>query len=508
MKKFLLTVCFFLTCALSLSGENYKIKKAEINTSGKFKFTTTRPHAVEIQHPIDRNSIFTKEELEAYLEYYKQQLNNTRLFEEVSVTYETLFSEDSDDIQEVIVKVDLKDSNHFLAVPYPKFKSDKEKTEIKFKLKAKDDNFLGTMNPLATEINLEYTTGEKGAFKPGFNISYDFPFSLGPLNITWVNDYSINAYIGKLYPEWNAKTGLKFALPYKYVSLVLEGYHYFINNYGYDEFNDAMYSKEQIVFSTPIKLYEFENYTYLVYTPSVDYSFIWDNDGIQIENDDLSSPTITFSHELSNSKINWEDNYRKGYSLSLKNSWSYNFQRQDWNPSVAFEAKLFSVFPLEERAYLNKFGITADFYAFTYFDLPGQFYDHSKDGYGDLIGKRLRGIPDESYLGNGKTKFTTSTAAVLTIDLPINLFATSFKKDIINFSTQLSPFIDVAVFRDRQLQSQTDTKICSGMEVLVFPKKWSSFIIRASIGFDIINILKGGSLSENKEISIGLGLYY
>ena len=516
MKKFLLTVCFFLTCALSLSGENYKIKKAEINTSGKFKFTTTRPHAVEIQHPIDRNSIFTKEELEAYLEYYKQQLNNTRLFEEVSVTYETLFSEESDDIQEVIVKIDLKDSNHFLAVPYPKFKSDKEKTEIKFKLKAKDDNFLGTMNPLATEINLEYTTGEKGAFKPGFNISYDFPFSLGPLNITWVNDYSINAYIGKLYPEWNAKTGLKFELPYKRFSLVLEGYHNFINNYDYEDFNDTMYSKEQFILSTPFKIFEFENYTYLIYQPSVDYSFIWDNDGIHIENTELSGPIITLSHSLSNSKINWTDNYREGYSISLTNSWAFNFQRNDWNPSVALETKLFSVFPIEERDYLNKLGITVDLYAFTYFDLPGQFYDHNIDGYGDKIGKRLRGIPDDSYLGNGNPKYTTSTAVVLNLDFPINLFETSFKKDIINFSMQLSPFIDAAIFRDRKLPLQTDSKICSGMEVLVYPKKWSSFIIRGSIGFDIKTAVATatdikGLLKDfwaNKEISIGLGLHY
>ncbi len=521
MKKILLAVCFFLTCAFTLSGENYKIKKAEITTSGKFRFTTTRPHAVEIKYPIDRNTIFTEEELLSYLDYYKQQLNNTRLFEEVSVTYETLLSneteESSNGLCEVIVKVDLKDSNHFLAVPYPKFKSDKEKTEIKLKLKAKDDNFLGTMNPLATEINIEFTKdNDKGKFKPGFNISYDFPFSLGPVNITWVNDYSINAYLGKLYPEWNAKTGLKFELPYKHFSIVLEGYHNFINNYDYESFNDSMYSKEQFILSTPFKLYEFENFTYLIYTPSVDYSFIWDNDGIHIDNESLSGPIITLSHSLSNSKINWTDNYREGYSISLTNSWAYNFQRNDWNPSVAFEAKLFSVFPIEERDYLNKLGITADLYAFTYFDLPGQFYDHSKNGYGDKIGKRLRGIPDDSYLGNGTPNYTTSTAVVLNLDFPIYLFETSFKKDIINFAMQLSPFIDAAVFRDRKLPLQTDSKLCCGMEVLVFPKKWSSFIIRASVGFDIktsvatATDIKGlvKDFWANKEISIGLGLHY
>ena len=138
------------------------------------------------------------------------------------------------------------------------------------------------------------------------------------------------------------------------------------------------------------------------------------------------------------------------------------------------------------------------------------------DGYGDKIGKRLRGIPDDSYLGNGKPKYTTSTAVVLNLDFPINLFETSFKKDIINFSMQLSPFIDAAIFRDRKLPLQTDSKICSGMEVLVYPKKWSSFIIRGSIGFDIKTAVATatdikGLLKDfwaNKEISIGLGLHY
>ncbi len=522
MKKILLAVCFFLTCAFTLSGENYKIKKAEFSTSGKFKLTTTRPHAVEIQYPIDRNSIFTEAELESYLRFYKQQLTNSRLFEEISVSYETLFSDTSDNgsenqIQEIVVKVDLKDSNHFLAVPYPKLKSDKEKTEILLKLKAKDDNFLGTMNPLAAEINIEVTKeDEKWKFKPGFNVSYDFPFTLGPLNITWVNDYAINYNSNYIYPEWDAKTGLKFVLPYKYISLVFEGYHSFINNYDYEQYHDSMYSKEDFILSTPVKLYEFENYTYLIYTPSINYSFVWDNDGIHIDNTSLSGPIISFSQTLSNSKINWVDNFRNGYSFSLGNTWAYNFQRNDWSPSVSFEAKLFSVFPIEERSYLDYLGIAADFYAFTYFDMQRQFYNPSKDGYGELIGKRLRGIADESYFGNDFPKNTTSTAVVLNIDFPINILRTSFSKDIINFSMQFSPFIDIAVYRDRKLPLQTDSKVCSGMEVLVYPKKWSSFIIRGSIGFDIKTAVATatdikGLLKDfwaNKEISIGLGLHY
>ena len=84
--------------------------------------------------------------------------------------------------------------------------------------------------------------------------------------------------------------------------------------------------------------------------------------------------------------------------------------------------------------------------------------------------------------------------------------------DIINFDMQFSPFMDIAIFKNRALPLKTDSALCAGMEVLVYPKKWSSFTIRGSIGFDLKgaisenNAIKG--LLHNKEISIGLGLHY
>ena len=152
--------------------------------------------------------------------------------------------------------------------------------------------------------------------------------------------------------------------------------------------------------------------------------------------------------------------------------------------------------------------------------MPGQFYDHKEAGYGEAIGSHLRGIPDSNYyFGNktgGKNLDTTSTAFIMNIDLPVNIITTSFKKDTFNFNMQFSPFLDIAIYRDRALPLQADSKLCSGMEVLVYPKKWSSFIIRGSIGFDLKESfaadtnIKGliKELWKNKEISIGLGLHY
>lgn len=509
-----------------LPAQKYQISDYIITTSGKYKLTTTRPYVVELNFPLDKKTLFSQEELASYIKNYKQELTNSRAFEEINVDYEILdeFTDDKgQSISKIKMLINLKDSNHFLMVPYPKFKSDKDKTNIEVKLKAKDTNFLGTMNSLSTDANIEITKDNiqgKWIFKPGFNISYDYPFSAGPFDITWINDYAINYNSDYIYPEWTAKTGLKFVLPFRNLSFVLEGYQHFNNNFEYKDFNDSLYFKEEVSFSIPVKLYEFSNFSYLIYTPSINYNYIWDKDGINIENTALTSPIVSLSQSLSNSKINWRNNFRTGYSLALSNTWSYNFQRKDWVPSLSFEAKGFTAFPLEDRPYLDRLGITANIYAFTYFDMPGQFYDHKEAGYGEAIGSHLRGIPDSNYYFGNKTGSknldTTSTAFIMNIDLPVNIITTSFKKDTFNFNMQFSPFLDIAIYRDRALPLQADSKLCSGMEVLVYPKKWSSFIIRGSIGFDLKESfaadtnIKGliKELWKNKEISIGLGLHY
>ena len=100
----------------------------------------------------------------------------------------------------------------------------------------------------------------------------------------------------------------------------------------------------------------------------------------------------------------------------------------------------------------------------------------------------------------------------MNIDFPINIVTTTFKRDIINFNMQFAPFMDIAIYRDRALPMQTESVVCMGMEVLVYPYKWSSFTIRGSIGFDMKRAISEDSLLKglwhNKEFSIGLGLHY
>ena len=53
-----------------------------------------------------------------------------------------------------------------------------------------------------------------------------------------------------------------------------------------------------------------------------------------------------------------------------------------------------------------------------------------------------------------------------------------------------------------------DGYYCAGIELLVYPLKWSSVTVRASLGVDLRSNLFVEGLMKNKEIFIGLGLQY
>ena len=153
MKKVTALILSLLFTITFIYSENYKIAKGIYNTKGNFKLTTTKGSIIERNYPLDKKSIFTDEELENYLNNYNQQLKNTRFFEEIDVSWEKAGQEN--DVTLINVLVSVVDSNHFLAVPYANFKDDSSATKITPKIKAKDTNFLGTMNPLTTDLNIE-----------------------------------------------------------------------------------------------------------------------------------------------------------------------------------------------------------------------------------------------------------------------------------------------------------------------------------------------------------------
>ena len=130
----------------------------------------------------------------------------------------------------------------------------------------------------------------------------------------------------------------------------------------------------------------------------------------------------------------------------------------------------------------------------------------------------MRGILDNSYFGNdlpNAPAYTASSGIVFNLDLPHHLFTTNFKHQILNFNLQASPFVDVALVLDRNTNTLFSLKngfYTAGVEILVYPLKWSSYTLRASVGFDVFKVLKSDSklkgLFKYNEIYIGIGLHY
>jgi len=518
MKKLLASI--LLLFSSFLFAEAYKISKVEytIEGCGWQIFSKTKEYALELNVPVDTQKTFnSKEELYLYLTEYNQRLENTRAFE--TITINPVFENEKDDFFNVNLQVYVKDSFHLLAVPYPKYDSN---TGFNLKLKAKDTNFLGTLNPLSTDVYFLLASSESDnkQNKVGFNFDFNYPFPVRKLRATWINSDQFYYVFGNSMPEWNFKTGLSLCLPFDNYSFTWSFNQLCINNLDYSVYDDALYFVEDAQFSSTINFYTFENNSSLSYTPYINALYNWDSNGINPENGNLFGTRITVGHSISNGKINWNNDFRKGYSVSLSNSYCFNCKTYDFTPAVSFNGQYFTNYKISDLnkndwEFFNFIGINSRIYSFYNFIDPNNFYIY---GSGSNIGSYLRGIRDEQFYFNDGLGYLCQTngAIILNLDFPFQIIKTNFPISFINFNMQIAPFIDIALIQNKFMQSSFNPKdglYCGGLEVLVFPAKWKSMTVRGSCGFDLRRLFNKGTemLTPNVslwEITFGVGLFY
>lgn len=521
MKKLFILFTLILLTTSSIFAQQYKIIKNNILINGcdLSILASTKPYALERKVQLEKDKLFSSmEEVQEHLNNYKRQLNNLRAFEsiEIEVKEAPHKKEEVESIIPLIVTTKLKDSIHLIAVPYPKYDSN---TGFSFKLKAKDSNFLGSLNEMSTDLYLQVPSLESDNSKTefGFTFDFDFPFDVGIFDAVFVNAYDFSYTIGNKLPEWDAKTGLKFNLPFEKYSLQFEFYQSAFNDFEYEIFDDSIYFNEDFKFSIPIKITENKIIGQLDYTPYFEFFVNWDFNSINPLNSDLSSPIISIGHSISAKEVNWNKNFRDGIDFTIKNNFDYNIQRNLIYPYISLELSAFKSFNLFEKNWFNKIGITSNIYAFHYFiDKNSKYIDSD----GNKIGSYLRGIRDEQNYRNDNVSSTRNISAiVINLDLPIHIFTSNLKKlQLFNFDLQFSPFIDMALTYNKITQryfSLKDGFYSAGIEFLVYPKKWSSLTVRANIGIDIGKILLSDLIDTSwrsdvtkYEISFGVGLHY
>lgn len=522
MKK-IICILFSLFFVSNFFSETYKIGNVDFNIEGKTKAINILQNC-----PINNNINFKDiNELDTYIANYKIQLANLRVFDKIDIQYEINTQDNEETPQEVSenislvnLTINLQESFSFLAIPYFKIDSN---TGTTIKIKAKDTNFLGSLNTMDLDVNfqiLQEDEFDQPDYLLGANFKYDFPFQIGIVNTTLINDYSLSYTFGDNLPEWNGRLGLNFSIPVRNLNFELELNQYAVRDNTMAIYNDEIYFEENAIFSVPIVLFSNQKIGNLIYKPYTSFTLNWDQDGINIQNDDLTSPLLEVGQSLSFGRINWIQNMREGFNFAMTNSLSYNFQRNEFIPYINLEINSHWNFKNSSNWFLKRLGINTKLYGFVYIPL-----ENNKFYYGEKYGNYLRGIRDEQFFNENTDLFSSEkalssfTAINLCFDFPISLFTTNFTKSFLkyfNFELQVSPFIDISLGYNRYTKRffhPRDGFYTAGLELLVYPLKWSSFTVRGCLGVDmgrLLNIVDTSWRSNVSlyEFSFGIGLHY
>lgn len=509
-----------LAGTVCLNAERYVLESVAYDGNGK-----TQERFLSGALAIQAGAGFDSEEAyEMYRAGIERKLRNERIFAFSEITEERTAQEDGTIAVSWTIRT--VDSENLLVAPYPKYDSN---SGLTFKIKLKDNNFLGRMSPLSldlafgTEKDEDEDIDETYRFF-GISLDYNFPFMLGAVNARWLNNYAMQYTWGERGMEYGLSTGLKLSLPYKRLSFDLTLLQSLTRDHEYDEFGDTLFATEHALFEVPITLARTRTFGDIVYAPYSSATYNWDKDEISAENEDLRGPYFEAGHGIRLGAVNWKGNFREGFSISVKNLIGYNQETHDWIPGIQAE--------LKAHAHWWRFNPSARAYAAGY---------HNGT---EKIGHNLRGIKDiqkfapaySAKVGRKKA-LDVQAACILNCDLTVKvmetdwyglgqaLFHTEEPPAIFSllrqcdFELHVSPFLDAALTTNKATGSSFDWRdgfYSGGLEVIVYPSHWRSIQIRASAGLDIGRQFLSNSLNmdwrkdnvSKKEIYVGFGLFY
>lgn len=479
--------------AYAQSATGFRISSVTYDIEG-----STREYPLRNAVKIDTTTVFsTVQELDSYVENIRTRLSNERVFESSSVDA-TQGEAGADGVIPVTLTIHTVDTINIIAFPYPKYNSN---DGLIFKLKLKNFNFFGSMQLLDT--SLDYTVDNEGDTTVEGGVSFSIPFMAYGYSFEWDFNTSYAYHVGE-DSEFDISTGLDFALPLSFADLHFGIVQSFAVNDRDDDdsiYEDRAYFTEKFYINLPITLYDtVSTFGKLVWTPYTSLTGNWDFDGI--DEYDLMGPDFEIGHSLSFGRVDWFNNFRRGYSISVSNYYIYDFTHTD-TPEVSVSATAQGFY-----SFFDRLGINSQLHGFYNFD----------DYISEEVGDYLRGILDD--------RIDTDTAIFLNIDIPVRVLRVNFEEvtgiswtKYISFEMQFMPFFDMALTHDLEndtMYSFEDGWYAAGLEVLVFPMKMRSIYARASVGFDLSEVIKSGSLSGDaerdgepiRELSIGIGLYY
>ena len=547
--KYLAALLFALSFDFQfLFAQSFRIEKVGYEISGQTQEKFLRNEVL-----IDTEKIFSsKDELNSYISDCKIRFLNLRIFSDVNIDVSEDFSlplqsdssasnsgtagtsfnsalnngtlpantasavaasnsVDSIDSSEVILvhlKIRVEDSKHFLLLPYPKYSSNDGAV---LKLKMRDDNFRGTITQVEGEVFggiSDFSSFTPENFNAGFALNFDYPVFYKSFWIFANTDSSVKFTFDSPLPSYDINAGLSFVFPLEKNNLrqlVLDFSQGFVR--GDEEHalfgNDRFYS-EYAKISLPIKM----NFADSTLAPYADFFYCWSDRELNFDDIEISSPLTKTGLSFDFGRVDWLENFRQGITADFDGGLGFDFRKNDFIPYFSAQVKAFKAW--------EKFGIASQL---------NFFQDENERP----IGTFLRGIRDTPEISskNLSDRFLyVPTALCLNLDFPFHLFSvrpkeTSHIKDF-GFEVQLSPFVDLALTKNSmtgRFFSPKDGWYSGGFEVLVYPEKWKSIVVRASLGLDLGNLIFSkipGSAYDTSwrsnlsayEIFIGIGWQY
>lgn len=465
----------------------------------------TRVYPLSKAVPIDKMKVFSSEaELQEYFENLKQQYKNIRALQSAEILPD--YGEPSEDyIIPVTLFIKIKDTWNFIAVPYPSFDSN---SGFQVKLKIQDFNFVGTLQPIKADIIYRSTEQDKQIFSG--SLRFALPFKAKIFDMLW--DTSLSILWSEKYPKIGIGNGLhalytvnkRLKLGFgASTDIVINDIHDADSPAAAYYPDDRYYFTSGTYFTTPVNIMEIPHFGTLVWVPRLAFTGNWAFDGIQA--DALKQSTFTFGHALTFGQVDWFANFRKGLSFSLGNGYAYNLYKPP-KPDISITTTVAGYYP-----FVNRVGIYGRM----------QFFYHFFGRGSSLAGETLRGILNR--------RITTDTGFAFNLDIPVRIATLDFEKitgvswtRFFNCDVQLVPFFDFAWVHDKKTgryYHPADGWYAGGLEVIVFPEKMRSIYVRASVGFDLmelknvpgINKLKGKAKRDGQPISeifIGIGVHY
>ena len=523
-KVLFLAIVFSGLIPFSISAEKFKIDEINLESKGK----TKSEFLIEKIPPVNKTVVFESlDDLESYLNEIRQNLENTKLLEGLEFTYET--SGIQNGISLVKAEYSFYDSTSLLILPKPSYDSNKG-AELEIALK--DNNFLGFTNTLSSGLTLNFGDEDEperfSKFTPGFKFDYSLPFRISKSKNQFLTSLDFHWCVEKTLPYFTYTTGAVFGIPFgkdNQNEIDFTFKQSIIRDTDYCKYNDEFYFVEYGEVAVPLAIADIDLSTKLYYRPVISINHNWDKDGISELNLDLrQTPLLKPGNELYAQRIDWtnDNNFRNGYSFLLGTYLGLDLHRKKHEdvlvPSIEAALKLYKAF--EHAAINTSIQILAS------------------HNYRYNIGKFIRGALDKSEFSDGiivddrNYAFVTPSALILNLDFPFHIVSTDWVRffnqagmknekllSMMNFEMQLGPFIDVALIDNRGTENKFSLKegiYTSGIELLVYPTKWKSFVIRGSLGFDISKKFLDGKYGfdsswrdgKDWECYIGLGLHF